>query len=337
MPNKKFCSKCDSKHVPPTGRNCRRSQDLEVQASTSTTTHVSNDSSSDMSFVSSDAENGQYQATPDSIQVKILEELQKVNRRVDSVEEDVATVKKTTHQKTGKLSNFSKTKLKHCKSSIVSESESSSDESIVPSLNVLKTSSDIQKQVDKRLHQLQEANASTSGKNDLKSKRGGNIDCVVKHKVACPQDTILGCHNRQRVTYDQLTQWVQGFAQNMLDQKSQKTNDQMLQYLVDIMADATDFSWQNAKAAHAVLLCDMKRGAVTWDNCDKIDRIRRAHAQRHSQTSKSWVKPLNREIRKNLGFVNHFRMGLVPFRRTMRVMVSGKGTCVPLVWRGGQS
>ena len=34
----------------------------------------------------------------------------------------------------------------------------------------------------------------------------------------------------------------------------------MLYYLTDIMSDATDFSWQNAKAAHAVLLCDMERG-----------------------------------------------------------------------------
>ena len=56
------------------------------------------------------------------IQVKILEELQKVNRRLDLVEEDMATVKKTTHQKTGKLSNFSKSKVKQCKNSIVSES-----------------------------------------------------------------------------------------------------------------------------------------------------------------------------------------------------------------------
>ena len=257
MPNKKFCRKCDCKHVPPTGRNCKRNQDTDVPA-TSPATQVSNDSSSDMSLVSSDAENLQYQG--DSIQVKILEELQKVNRRLDSVEEDVATVKKTTHQRTGKLSNFSKSKLKQCKNNVSSESESSSDESIVPSLSVLKTSSDIQKQVDKRLRQLQEASASNSGKNDLKSKRGGNVDCVVKNKVAWPQDTILGGHNRQRVTYDQLnlTQWVQGFAQNILDEKSHKTKDQMLQYLADIMADATDFSWQNAKAAHAVLLCDME-------------------------------------------------------------------------------
>ena len=101
---------------------------------------------------------------------------------------------------------------------------------------MLKTSSDIQKQVDKRLRQSQEASTSSSGKHDFKSKRGSNIDCVVKNKVTLPQDTILGGHNRQRVTYDQLnlTQWVQGFAQNILDEKSRKTKDQMLQYFWQI-------------------------------------------------------------------------------------------------------
>ena len=34
----------------------------------------------------------------------------------------------------------------------------------------------------------------------------------------------------------------------------------MISYLWDLMEDATDFSWQGAKAAHAVLLCEMERG-----------------------------------------------------------------------------
>ena len=46
----------------------------------------------------------------------------------------------------------------------------------------------------------------------------------------------------------------------MIEENCQETREQMLLYLADIMSDATDFSWQNAKAAHAVLLCDMERG-----------------------------------------------------------------------------
>ena len=63
MPNKKFCRKCDFRHVPPSGRNCKRAQESEVQESTSSAIQVSYDSSSGMSLVSSDVENGHYQAT----------------------------------------------------------------------------------------------------------------------------------------------------------------------------------------------------------------------------------------------------------------------------------
>ena len=93
------------------------------------------------------------------------------------------------------------------------------------------------------------------------------------------------------------------------------TKDQMLQYLIDIMADANDFLWQNAKAAHAVLLCDMERGAVTWDNSDKIDRIRRAHAQRHTQNSKSWAKTSEQGNMKKPWFCKPFQNGSCTFQK----------------------
>ena len=37
------------------------------------------------------------------------------------------------------------------------------------------------------------------------------------------------------------------------------------------------------------MLCEMERGSFTWVNKDRIDRIRRAHAQKHVSASKqSW-------------------------------------------------
>ena len=65
----------------------------------------------------------------------------------------------------------------------------------------------------------------------------------------------------------------------------------MLSYLGDLMEDATDFSWQGAKAAHAVLLCEMERRVVTWEDSDRIDRIRRAYAQKHVTSNRqNWGK-----------------------------------------------
>ena len=49
----------------------------------------------------------------------------------------------------------------------------------------------------------------------------------------------------------------------------------MLMYLGDLMEDATDFSWANAKASHAVLLCEMERVSVTCRDTSRIDKIRR--------------------------------------------------------------
>ena len=101
----------------------------------------------------------------------------------------------------------------------------------------------------------------------------------------------MGGATRQRISYDQLslTQWVQGFCKNILEQKSSSCRDSMVAYLGDLMEDATDFSWQGAKAAHAVMLCEMEHGSLTWENEDRIDRIRRAHAQKHVSASKqSW-------------------------------------------------
>ena len=97
----------------------------------------------------------------------------------------------------------------------------------------------------------------------------------------------------QQVTYDQLTltQWVQGFRSNILEEKSGKCKDLMVAYLGDLMEDATDFTWHWAKAAHAVLLCEMERGSLQWEDTDRLDRISRAHAQKYILANKpNWVR-----------------------------------------------
>ena len=64
----------------------------------------------------------------------------------------------------------------------------------------------------------------------------------------------------------------------------------MLNYLSDLMEDANDFSWHGAKAAHAVLMCDMERRAVTWDDTACINRVRWAHAQKHVSNFRNFAK-----------------------------------------------
>ena len=150
---------------------------------------------------------------------------------------------------------------------------------------MFRSSEIIQRKVDARLRELEVIN-ETSGMHlstKLKSKRGGPVDVYVKHKITWPHEAILGGANRSRVTYDQLTlsQWVQGFCRNILDEKDEGKRERMVAYMADLMEDCTDFTWSRAKAAHAVLCCEFERGTVTWDDTVKIDRIRRAHTQKH--------------------------------------------------------
>ena len=93
---------------------------------------------------------------------------------------------------------------------------------------------------------------------------------------------ILGESNKSRMSYDNLCwcQWVSGFGMIAREEYNIQTKNAMLDYLSEIMKDVNDFSWQSAKASHAVLLCRMEEGKVEWSDTIKIDRIRHAHAQR---------------------------------------------------------
>ena len=89
-----------------------------------------------------------------------------------------------------------------------------------------------------------------------------------------------------------------GFCRTMKEEQNSKMREYMFDYLVSLLDDAQDFSWGAAKASHAVLLCRMEQGEISDYSCmDKIDRIRRANAQRHgspknlSVTQKSIKSP----------------------------------------------
>ena len=56
----------------------------------------------------------------------------------------------------------------------------------------------------------------------------------------------------------------------------------MLDYLIALLDDSNDFSWSVAKASYAVLLCRMEQDEISdYTQTDLVDRVRRAHAQRH--------------------------------------------------------
>ena len=131
----------------------------------------------------------------------------------------------------------------------------------------------LQRKVDGRVRSLEESQNSGNESQKINSKRGGGVDVFVKNKVACPYEYILGSPTRQRVTYEQLgiTQFVQGIVRNVLEEQDEGNRERMLYYLSDLMENASDFSWANAKPSHSVLLCEMEHGSVSWSNTSRID------------------------------------------------------------------
>ena len=138
----------------------------------------------------------------------------------------------------------------------------------------------------------------------------------MKNKVSWPHEAILDGVSRQRVTYDQLslTQFVQGFCKNIMEESCNDRRYTMVSYLSDLMEDATYFSWQSAKAAHAVLLCEIERGSLQWEDMDRIDRIQRAHAQKHVVNRNGWAKPSDHSSRKPW-FCKGFQTGVCTHTR----------------------
>ena len=128
------------------------------------------------------------------------------------------------------------------------------------------------------------AEAEKSGTQKQKSLRGGPVEVLVPSKVKWPHEYVLSGSHKERVSYDQLSiiQWVTGFCQIMHDEQDKTIQNSMLDYLIALFDDANDFSWDAAKASHAVLLCRMEQGEIkNYAQVEKIDRVRRANAQRH--------------------------------------------------------
>ena len=81
------------------------------------------------------------------------------------------------------------------------------------------------------------------------------VNVYVNQRVKWPHEFILAGTSKDRLNYNQLniTQWMAGFCWIMRDEENLQTRGHMLDYLIALLDDSNDFSWQAAKASHAVL------------------------------------------------------------------------------------
>ena len=259
MPAKEFlCKKCGDIHKRPINSKCPF-----VNAMGSEQNSQIEHSPSVCSLTRQKAEN--------DLNVQILAELKSLGGRMTAMEQKMSDTSPAEVNQRSQASHAAS-------AAAVNPSPAQLEEVVVPSVATLQGTSHIQAEVNRRLKHLAELNEA--GK--LKSQRGGTDTVWVKKQVPWPQNFVLGGNNKSRMSYDNLSwcQWVSGFAMIAREENNIQTKNAMLDYLSEIMEDANDFSWQSAKASHAVRLCRIEKGKVDWSNTTKIDRIRLAHAQR---------------------------------------------------------
>ena len=91
--------------------------------------------------------------------------------------------------------------------------------------------------------------------------------CGLDKKVLIQNQRVKWSHKfvLARISKDRLIYNLAGFCQIMRYEESLQTRGHMLDYLITLLDDSNDFSWQAVKASHAVLLCRMKQGEIaSW-------------------------------------------------------------------------
>ena len=118
----------------------------------------------------------------------------------------------------------------------------------------------------------------------LKSQRSTTVHIPIKKSVAWPHHYVLVGKDKNPPTSDQLcpTRWMAGCLKRAMD-LPQPDRDSNLNYLINLSEDASDFSFDNAKACHAVVLTTMEHDKLSSQDTDQLDRLRRQHAQQHPQ------------------------------------------------------
>ena len=269
MPKNFHCSGCGGQHKRPVGVKCQFKDN--VQAESSVSNSINSNINTDTNTV--DTVNHDILSALTSVSSRLTAIEQRIQRTEDKLQQGSASFSDGVTSPTASLAS-------HTYSQVDSDEE---DEVVTPTTAFLKSSRGIQHAVDRRLQEL----VSLNERGTFKSQRGGNENVTVKHKIPWPQNHILAGTSKSRVTYDSLStfQWVSGFCSIIKDENNVDVKNSMLEYMSELMEDAQDFGWSSAKGAHAVLLCRMEEGKVTWKMTEKIDRIRRAHAQKVVNTS----------------------------------------------------
>ena len=184
------------------------------------------------------------------------------------------------------------------------------------------------------LHILEESSDDDTGRTTAcrptqgkKSGRAKTLNDVVVRDIDWPHYHVYRGPHRAPATYEDLTiqEFVYGFMCQLIDAKTDsKIRENQLQYLRDIMREATDHPWPNVRNLHGIVLSHMEMDRVAWTDDDAIRNLRETYITRaptsqtpqvdNRRTNKRYClmfqdgrcKQLTPEHSSPRGSVNHF-------------------------------
>ena len=180
---------------------------------------------------------------------------------------------------------------------------------VIPTREYLANSVDVQREVSKRLAELETTTRAELPGNTHKFKSGRfrTSESSVNNFVRWPHEMVYIGASRKRILYDELTpvQWMLGFLRCLQEQRDTATSQHMLSHGINVLQDAVDVSFPVAKGAYAVTMHEMEEGRVTWGDTERLERIRQLYTQRHlfqgtpevaSQAGKTAMQGNNRQV-----------------------------------------
>ena len=245
------------------------------------------------------------------INLQILSQLSSISDRLSTLEKKGA--KKDSDPKKKKSSSEKKASPQIAPVTLPPQQHATLN---MPNLADIQNDALIQSQVDQRLKDL--TNPDSTG-TKIKSLMGGPAEVVVPNRVKWPQEFVLSGFKKERVQYDQLSvvQWVAGYCRILREEQNPQVKEHMIDYLIALMEDAHDFSWDAARASHTVLLCRMEQGEVQkYTETEKLDRIRRANAQRHAFSSTNESQNSQKKVKGKVLNCSYYNQGTCVHQRS---------------------
>ena len=300
--NRVACAKCKQRHKPPVGASCPRQV---VKAKRPSVNKNINQNMVNLGTIDAAGrtnanknpatQQGQASACPSVSQhdqqggPSTAEVMDKLNQFMDKFSDIEQRLERQERKSSSGLSILSEPSAhsspkgkepRHRRQQLATQTSPRT----MPSMDYLRTDSEVQAEVDRRLRAYEdvsrEDNPGASGK--LKSGRYRLGDQRVKKLVHWPHEFCAVGDNLKMPSYEDINifQWVQGFSRCILEEEEPQNRAHMLQYQANLMQDALELNWNTAKRAHAAVLTEMERGHVTWADQMGVDRIRQRFTQR---------------------------------------------------------